>query len=144
MNNNRPLKNSFFIKFFFNSKFIFVIALVVLLTLSFPIIKNFSQRNKAAVEIKELEAEIESMNKKNGELRQLMDYLNSDRYLEEQARLNFGLKKPGEETAVIEMEGEREDGNKKSIYDIPGLEKIENPKPLSNPEKWLKYFFKKD
>jgi cell division protein FtsB len=146
--NNRPIKNKFLIKLFFNAKFIFIIALAVILILSFPVIKNFSQRDKAAKEIKELEKEIELIGNKNEELRQLVDYLNSDQYIEGQARLNFGLKKPGEEAAVIEMDGENKDnrsGNagQESVYIIPGLEEKNNSKPLTNPQKWLNYFFKK-
>ncbi len=136
------------IKLFFNAKFIFIITLAVILILSFPVIKNFSRRDKAAEEIKELEKEIESIGNKNEELRQLVDYLNSDQYLEGQARLNFGLKKPGEETAVIEIEGDNQNnrnGNadQKSAYIIPGMEEKNNYKPLTNSQKWLNYFFKK-
>jgi cell division protein FtsB len=146
--NNKQIKNRLLVKFFYNSRFIFALALAVILILSFPIVKNFSQRDKAAKEIKELEKEIESIGNKNEELRQLVDYLNSDQYLEGQARLNFGLKKPGEETAVIEMDGENKDnrsGNadQKSVYIMPGLEEKNNSKPLTNTQKWLNYFFKK-
>ncbi len=139
------MKNKISIKFFSNQKIILIIVLAILLILSFPIINNFNQRNSAEKEINELEKEIESLNKKDEELRKLINYLNSDLYLDEQARLNFNLKKPGEETAVIEMEKKvnNNDIEKKSIYGVPNQEIVKKSKPLTNSQKWINYFLKK-
>jgi hypothetical protein len=63
----------------------------------------------------------------------MLDYLESDESLEAQARLNLGLKKPGEEVVVIKREEE----------DQETLNNINNKKEdLSNSKLWFRYFFK--
>lgn len=79
-----------------------------------------------------MRVEIERLEGGNSELKKLLSYLNSDQFAEAQARLNFGLKKPGEEVVVVKSN----DSLQGIIGSIDGEEKI------SNPSKWLKYFLK--
>jgi cell division protein FtsB len=143
----------------FNPKFLSLIGLAIIVLISFPIARNISQRHRVNNEINELQEEIKSIESKNSDLQKLIDYLSSDQYAEEQARLNFGLKKQGEETAVIDINGddtsqigsqsgenavlpEEDAENKitKSIFNIQGLDKIQPKKPVSNPQRWRNYF----
>jgi cell division protein FtsB len=130
-------------------KTFFVLFLLILVALSVPLVKNINNRNKINAEIASLEAEISLTQNKNGELNKLISYLESDQYIEEQARTNMGLKKEGEEVVVLKGLGST---NKKvqannstandSPFTVPGLEKNKDNGVLSNPEKWLKYFSK--
>jgi cell division protein FtsB len=141
-----------------NSKFLTFVGLAVIILMSFPIARNISQRHRVDEEIRDLQKEIVMIENKNTELRKLIDYLDSDQYVEEQARLNFGLKKQGEDVIVIDIDGnvnkpnsqDLESGtpdNKQEkrftepIFNIPGLNKIQTPKPISNPQRWWRYFF---
>jgi uncharacterized protein YeeX (DUF496 family) len=126
---------------------------VVIILISFPIAKNASRRYNVNKEIKELEKEIKQVGEKNIELSKLIDYLNSDQNLEEYARLNFELKKKGENVVVVDNGGNKKDeiskdlnnkdgeGNKETIFNIPGLENAKPVKSDTNPEKWRRYFF---
>ena len=150
----------------FNPKVLAFLGLAVIVLISFPIAKNASQRHNINKEVRELEEEIKLIGEKNTNLQKLINYLSSDQYVEEHARLNFGLKKQGEQAVVVDTLGgssapvggvneghsqnaenanlaNDKDGVKltKSIYNIPGLDKVQPKKPVSNPEKWWKYFF---
>ncbi|MFA4942981.1 MAG: septum formation initiator family protein [Patescibacteria group bacterium] len=110
---------------------IFILAILVLV--SIPTIKNYAQEKAISLEINEAQAEIEKYEGKNKELSEVINYLESDQAVEEKARLNLGLKKPGEKVAVI-------------INQVPTSTDVlvnENSfqEKLSNPHKWLNYFF---
>jgi cell division protein FtsB len=128
-------------------KTFFLVFLLVLVAMSVPLAKNINNRKRINAEIKSLEAEIKLTENKNGELNKLISYLESDQYIEEQARTNMGLKKDGEEVVVLKGLDQRKQGttatgvaNDTSPFTVPGLEKSKNNKSVSNPEKWLKYF----
>ncbi|OIO08323.1 hypothetical protein CO115_02820 [Candidatus Falkowbacteria bacterium CG_4_9_14_3_um_filter_36_9] len=141
-------------KIIFNRITFAFFALAAIVLISFPIIKNNRQRYQINKEVKELKYEIKAIEEKNTELSKLLDYLQSDQFVEEQARLNFGLKKEGEEVAVIKDNNESDniglnngsgpvqaDNSGKTIYNIPGLNNNTLPKKITNPERWRMYFF---
>ena len=78
--------------------------------------------------------------------------MNSDQFIEEQARENLNLKKDGEEVVVMRglngdavgataNGGDNSDSADKSVFSVPGLEKAEARAEISNPKKWIKYFW---
>ena len=142
-------------------KLLTLIGLVIIVLMSIPVAKNVSQRYEIDEEINDLRNEIKMIESKNTKLTQLIDYLGSDQYVEEQARLNFSLKKPGEEVVIINEDGVLNGNDSKkglngdngvtiddsitsdSIYNIPGPNKEKKIVAISNPQKWWVYFFKK-
>ena len=94
-----------------------------------PLAKSYSRKRLVEQEIADIQREISDFEAKNKELQEMIIYLQSDQSLEEQARLNMGLKLPGETVAVIQ------DGPKnvsattteKNIF-------------LPNWQKWWQYF----
>ncbi len=115
--------------FLFKPKFLTLVILIFIFFAFFPLAKNFSQKRVVDQEIESIKQEIEEFQSKNKELIEMLSYLESDSGQQEVARLNLGLKSPGEEVIVIE-----------------GLE-ISNPKEeleketKANWQKWLDYFF---
>lgn len=113
-----------------------IVALSLVIIISFPIFKNYVKRKNLDQEIAGLEAQIAEYQQDNQELEKIVRYLKSEQSVEEKARLNLGLKKEGEEVVVIAQE------------DHPGsvIEAMTPPQPViesSNPQKWLDYFLKK-
>jgi cell division protein FtsB len=138
-------KQNLLTRILFNQKTLALVGLAVIILISFPLAKNISQRYEISQEIKELEVEINNLENQNTNLKEFMDYLESDQFVEERARLNLGLKKEGEEVAVISGEaatiqnnGNKEEGAATGIF---GIEKEEPAKPIGNPRKWWRYFF---
>ena len=141
-------RRNIFIRIVFHPKMMAVLGLMILILISFPLAKTITQRYRINQEIKELQEEIENINKKNTNLKKVIEYFKSDQFVEEQARLNLGLRKQGEEVAVIQNISEEILANnilnsEEIIFNIPGLEKEVLPKKISNLQKWWSYFFSK-
>ncbi len=98
-------KRSLILCILFNPKALVLLGLGVIILISFPIAKNVSQRRNINTEVMELKKEIKLIDDKNTQLQKLINYLSSDQYVEEQARLNFGLKKEGEKAVVVDTQG---------------------------------------
>jgi len=137
-------KNNYFKKIFFNQKFLTLLGLAAIILISFPFAKNTLKQYRINKEISEFKKEIFDLQNKNVDLKNFVSYLESDQFAEEQARLNLGLKKPGEELTVIKQAGDNLAGTSSgsSIFNIPGYEKGEPKAKQFNSKKWLNYFFK--
>lgn len=135
-------KNNYFEKF--NQKFLTLLGLAAIILISFPFAKSMLKQYQVNKEISELKKEIFSLQNKNIDLKNFVSYLESEQFAEEQARLNLGLKKPGEELTVIKMAAGDTSAaafSGATIFNIPGYEKARPEAKKSNPRKWLNYFF---
>jgi len=109
---------------------IFTMFLVLLLVLSFvKVTKELMLRHEINQEIKKLESQLASVEGKTDEMEKLISYLNTDEYIEKQARLKLNLSKPGEKQ--ININDEESEG-----IDFAGEEDV------ANSVKWFNYFFK--
>ena len=133
VNNNvsRQRPKSASAAFFANPKIFVIIALLFLLLILFPLAKNYSRKALIEKEIEEINQEILAFEKQNYELQEMISYLQSDQSLEEQARLNMGMRKPGESVAVVQGD----------FSHLAAPEPV-RPIPMPNWKKWYKYFFK--
>jgi len=87
--------------------------------------------------------EIRRIEEKNSGLKELASYLESDQFIEGEARLKLSLKKNGEEVAGIKdpVSGTEKESEPSTVYNMPGRENLRPEKAETNPEKWFKYFF---
>lgn len=140
---NRGQKN-FLSKIFFNQRIFSLVIIGCLVWLFVPLAKNVKQRHSVDKEMDGLQEEIRRVEGKNNDLQKLLGYLGSEQFAEEQARINFGLKKEGEEVVVMQS-GSGDSATKSSssqiVFNIPGLDNAKTARAESNPEKWFKYFF---
>ena len=113
-----------------------VIGLIAIVLISVPLAENMSQKYKVDQEIIDLQNEIALVENQNLDLDKMISHLNSEEFSDEQARLNFNLKKSGESVAVIQM-------NENDASNIPDEFTSDFEISLSNKTKWLKYFFDK-
>ena len=140
----RKSNKNFISRFLFNSKTFAFIGLVIIVLISIPLAKVTSQRYKVDQEIKELEQEIIDLEKKNIDLKEFIDYLESNQFIEEQARLQFGLKKESEEVAVIKINGSEQNIDQDKTEDKAAPATVgSDKKQTANLQRWLKYFFKR-
>ncbi len=124
-------ETNFVNRWFANQRAFAIIVLVFLLLILIPLAKNYSRKRLVEQEIADIQQEINDFESKNKELKGMIDYLQSDQSLEEQARLNMGLKRPGETVAVIQ-------GEALGVI-APAREEIVS---LPNWQKWWQYFVK--
>ena len=110
---------------------IFIIVLMLLLVLSvLKVGKELARRHQINQEIATLNEELIKSQANQEKLESLITYLKTDQYIEEQARLQLNLSKPGEKR--IDLSG----GD-----DLLETEQI-NQGDLSNLQKWFDYFLK--
>lgn len=134
-------KENFPRKFLFNEKILTFLLLLMIALLSVPLYNNFHRRQKINREISNLEAEINQAENKNTELQKLIKYLESDQFVEEQARLNLNMKKPGESVAVVtdSPESAKDGGTQSTASAVPGTGAAAKAGFAAD---WWNYFFK--
>ncbi len=129
------MKKDKFFKRFLSSKIFFILGIIIFGFLLFALLNKFFESREIDQEIKESEQEIARLETKNSELRELLSYLDTDAFLEQEARLKFNMQKPGESVMVVP--GVSGDGqNKKELAALTAEDKFR-----SNPGKWWDYFF---
>lgn len=127
----------------FSSTSLSLIGLFIVILISIPLVKNIKKQLNVNEEISTLNQEIVDLEKRNTELKDLISYLNSDQFTEEQARLNLDYKKEGEKVVIIKGD-DTEQANSpalKSVYSIKGLGTDKEAKIESNVNKWINYFW---
>jgi len=130
-----------FLQGLFQSKFVLVFEVLVLVLISAALTKEMVRRYQIHSEIERLQEEVASLEKSNNDLNSLIAQLNSESYKEEQARLKLGLQKPGE--SVVVVLGESTDGSSSfSGQTVAALQPInDTSEKISNPQRWWNYFF---
>ncbi|MDP2944712.1 MAG: septum formation initiator family protein [bacterium] len=123
--------DNFWYRFFSSQRFLAIIGLVFLVVIIFPLARAYSQRRLVENEINGVKKQISDYENQNQQLKELALYLQSEQSLEEQARLNLNMKKPGEAVVVIES-------SKKNVVSIDTASSEEN---VSNLVKWWRYYF---
>ncbi len=114
----------FFSGFFWIGALIFVFILVNFAGL-------LSKKREIDEEIIHSKNEITEISKNNKNILEFIDYLNSDMFVEEEAREKFNLAAPGEKVVIITDDDKNKSGNNVNEENVR----------LRNPERWWKYFF---
>ncbi|MCX6745390.1 MAG: septum formation initiator family protein [Candidatus Parcubacteria bacterium] len=124
-------KNRIFFSDLILSKFFLIGCLVIFFVILFGLAKGTIKNHQVSGEIKDLEDQIQSLSRQNQEFSQLIEFLKSDAYVEQEAKLKLGLKKTGENLVVIPQPATNLLASKNEV-----------DKGLFNPVKWWAYFFK--
>ncbi len=120
---------------FFSSQWTTIILVALLLLLGIGYASAYYQHYQVQQEIKQLQAQAEALQANKLKTIELLKYVESPAFVEERARLELNLGKPGEKMTVI-------DSGKKPIPRQPLVNMLEQNRPLlSNREKWWNYFF---
>lgn len=123
-----------FVRRFFASRLFLLVAFLVAVLAAIGYARAYYQDFKVKQQIEALQNEVKSLEKKKLESMEILKYVTSPQFVEEKARTELNMKKPGEQ--VVVLNGLVED--QKEIAGGP----VEN-KYLSNPIKWWYYFWDK-
>lgn len=125
MNHQKPKKNQLL-----SGKFALYILAGVFLLFAFNFGRAYYQNFQVRQEIKELEAQVKGLETKKLESLEILKFVSSDDYVEEKARTELHMKKPGEKVLILNTKQYESDmNNKKKELNI-----------LTNPKKWFYYF----
>ncbi len=122
---------------FFTSRLFLVMAFIVVVLVAVSYARAYYDDYAIRQEISRLEGEVRRLEHKKLESFELLKYVSSDAFVEEKGRVEFNLKKPGENVMVVS-----ERGMMKHEENIPIQE--EKSSTLNNPTKWWYYFTHKD
>ncbi len=114
----------------YNSNIFIGILLAILILSILKVGKELARRHQINKEIRYLNQQLEDAQLNRDKLQDLISYLESDQYVEEQARSQLNLSKPGEKRVDLSLEPEN-----------LALQAEANDK-RSNLRKWFDYFFK--
>lgn len=118
-----------------------LLGFILIILISIPLAEKLSKRYKINNEIKDLEKKISTIENKNNEFSNLIKYLESDEFIDEQARLKLNYKGPGENVYIIKGAGTSSstDTVNQALNPVEITTEKKNP---NNFVKWLAYFFK--
>lgn len=121
------------LKRFFGSRLFLMLALIFAIIVAFGYARAYYQDYKIRQEIRLLQEEVKHLEHKKLDSLEILKYVTSPAFVEEKARTELNLKKPGENVIVIngqfnEEENELNDPVEKQV--------------LNNPIKWWYYFTK--
>lgn len=135
-NSMEEKKQSKWKQIFYSRWFLLVLfVLVIFLALSYT--RAYYQEYKVQQEITNLRNELGSLQGKKLETIELLKYVQTDEFLEDKARTELNLVKPGERMAVIPTDSAGDDSRQDSG-------KVLEFTKLINPFKWFKLFFLRD
>lgn len=117
---------------FFQSRLFLLVTSLALILIGFSYAKAYYEEYQVQQKIKELQDQVHSMESKKFESLQLLQYVNSNNFIEEKARTELNLKKPGEN--VIFVDGVP------TVSTTPAAPAPVDEQRLSNPVKWWYYF----
>ncbi len=128
-------RKTFFVKLFFSNYF-FILILILLFVFSGIFIQKYDENKNIDNDLEDLKREIKGLEKDNKDLGNLIEYFNSNFFVEKEAREKLGLKKEGEKVVVVN------DGNNYENYE--GIIAPSNKKTVKYlPLIWRDYFFGK-
>lgn len=117
----------------FYSQLLIFIGIFFIILFSVGISKRVARKHQIDREIKQLQSEVDKLSSNGKDLNELLSYLNSDDFLEEEARTKLGLKKEGEQVVIIH--------NKPKEFQTDNKPNEIMPQKKNNPQKWYNYFF---
>lgn len=118
----------------FYSQLIIFVGVVFIILFSVGISKRVERKHQIDKEINQLQGEVDRLASNGKELNEFLGYLNSNDFLEEEARIKLGLKKDGEQIVII-------NNKPKEIQTDNYSNATVAPQKKNNPQKWYDYFF---
>lgn len=109
-----------------NRQLFFTFSLIGAIGFLFWIVaKGFPQKLEIEKQMGDIRGQIDNLEKEEERQRGLLEYLNTESYLEKQARLRLNFKKEGEEVVFIYRKDEvKEEGTVKKNNENPFLSKV--------------------
>ncbi len=119
---------------FFGSRLFLVLVILAIVLIVFGYARTYYQDYKVKQEIENLQKEVDNLQKKKFQSMELLKYVTSDAFVEEKARTELNLKKPGEKVLIIPSMTENVH---EKTFDQSTLE---SGQKISNSLKWWYYF----
>lgn len=117
---------------FFVSRLFLIVMVVVVVFLAINFVRAYYQEYKVKQEIAALREDVKHLEQKKLESLKILKYVTSDAFVEEKARTELNLKKPGEQVVVVT-------GQEEQSATVHTSEQDDQKAYLSNPARWWYY-----
>lgn len=128
-------------------RLLLVVNFLVIVFLGLSLSREVVRSRAIGSEIAQLQAQADELAAQNIDLSELRTAMQTESYIEREARLKLGMKKPGETVVVVQEEGtdtrRQEIGDASDPLDFV-LDDQETAVAVANPTKWWYYFFDKN
>lgn len=145
-----PSPRGTFVERLIHWRLLLVVNLLVIVFLGLSLSREVIRSRAITAEISELQARSNALTTRNIDLSELRTAMQTESYVEREARLKLGMKKPGETVVVIQEEARGTTGEnleeQGSATDPLGLV-LDNQNitvTVANPTRWWYYFFDKN
>ncbi|MBT4277828.1 septum formation initiator family protein [Candidatus Falkowbacteria bacterium] len=129
-------KQNIFKKIFFSGWF-FPIVIILAMLLSMSFLRENNENKTTDYDLETLKKEIEGLEEDNKELGELIEYFNSNFFVEKEAREKLGLKKDGEKVAIVPENDLKNYQNNNNLITKKNNEQTKE----FFPRFWWDYFF---
>jgi cell division protein FtsB len=141
-----PSRSSFIYRLI-HWRFLVFVNIFVIIFLGIAFGREAVRSRAIDADIHNLQNRIDTLSTRNYEIAELQNALGTESFIEREARLKLGLKKPGESVVVIHDDLATQDGSTYGSDPNDPLDLVidEGALPVSfaNPTKWWCYFFDK-
>ncbi len=142
-----PVYRGTFVERLLSWRFLFVVNFIIIVFLSLSLGKEVMRNNTIQSEISALQVQAAELADDNSNISALQSALESESYIEREARLKLGMKKPGENVVVIQ-DGDSVVTGRGTVVDSSDplglvISDSSTDIALANPTKWWYYFFNK-
>ncbi len=117
---------------FFTSRLFLVVIFSAIALILFGYARTYYQGYKVKQEIENLQKEVDNLQKKKFQSMELLNYVTSDAFVEEKARTELNLKKPGENVLIIP--------NMQKVQTEEGIVSNASESGQKHPN-WLKWWY---
>jgi hypothetical protein len=130
----------------FHSRWFYIVNVLLVLIVGFSFIREIVHSRDIAHQIQSLQKQSELLQAQHLAIGELKNAVQTESYVEREARLKLGLQKPGESLVIL-----KNDQTPRSASDVSasrqrtGIDEQEkaSQKTLANSSKWWYYFFNK-
>lgn len=130
---------------FFHWRYAYIVQGILIGLIIFSFGREVIRRRGVDQQIRSLQQQSEELQIKNTAISDLHNAVQTESFIEREARLKLDLKKPGEKLLIIKgLEGSEKNNFINNLSDsINGVSEVRPTKILANSTKWWYYFFNK-
>lgn len=122
------------------TKLIIIVEFFLVAYLLYSLTKNVYNSYQVDKYIESFQEENQLLEQENKRKNEDYLYFTSEEYIDKIAKQNLGLVNPGEEVVVVAPES-LNTGTGSTFEDSSSLDDYSSHEELSNPQKWLRFFF---
>ena len=141
-----PALRTTFVQRLIRWRFLIIVNVLVIVFLGMSLGRETVRSRSIQTQISELQAQAQALTARNIEISELRTAMQTEAFIEREARLKLGLKKPGETVVVVQDGLGGQEASTADPSDPLGyvVDNLDDGRAVANPTRWWYYFFDKN